>query len=421
MNELVDIINGVQDGDKITVNVPIIGDVPITITGNAKVSSDGKITINANEGCSIDTGIPLVNTIDISNISLVINRGEGINYGDNISANISANATKTAFGITTNVLTLDNTSLLIDLSNNTMTVSGAPSLPGVNLNDTFDISGGDDAFSVYNVSEGDRKFAEKNQEELYNSDFAKGKREEVSLETLESMINVTDAYLNEDITFSDGEGFTGFNPAKAKKDIENFYNKAVGAGARMCYTYMHLMHFLSTTWYAPVAAFYGTIIAKNSEKLCSEYKACIDNVYEGAVNAYNKVASVNGMPNCDIDSTMLSQLGDYVSAIGEMTLKSARDDGAIVIDVVQVPLIREAFDAATKLTAEKLNELSGGIALYDDDNAQQEAFKTTIKAIADKFIENNGLFHTALVEAIKEQEEKSKAAAEQAAGIISGS
>ena len=49
MNEFIDRINGMQDGDTVTLSVPIGGGQTVNIEGTVKVESNGKVTITASK------------------------------------------------------------------------------------------------------------------------------------------------------------------------------------------------------------------------------------------------------------------------------------------------------------------------------------------------------------------------------------
>lgn len=405
MNELVDAINGVQNGDQISVSVPLIDGQPLVVEGKAEVDSSGNVTIHAND-TSIP-GVPVVGEIDVSDIVLTIQRGDGINPGDTINATISAEASKGILKIG-----IDNANLSVDLENNTLSVSNAPVIHygfgKIDLNNTYDISGGDSAFTIHNASASERE-TNKEQGELFTT-----------VQTLETMMEDARNFDNSPSAVDTGDGFTGFNPTKAQNDISRFVTQATGAGAYLCYGYIYLFKRLENNWCSENAFGFGTIVSGVITKAFNEYKSCINNVYNGAVDAYNKVASVNGLPAAPADNSTISSLESCMDYFSSMKLKAQNDAGDIGMNIQDVIDAKNLFKVSADEGANRLEQLSNGISLYDDDNAQQEAFKTTVKALADKFITINSSIVSTIQDMIDEETLKLKSAAQSAASAMQG-
>ena len=389
MNEMVDAINGIQNGDNIVVSVPLIEGSPLVVKGHAEVDASGNVTIRANS--TTIPGIPVVGEVDVSNIALTIHRGDAIT-GDTFSASLSADA-YASVGLFSKSISINNASLTVDLANNTLTVSNAPVINyvvgSIDLNDTYDISGGESAFSVRN-------------------------------ETAEAEGRTTRSELDSPSASSGFSSFTGFNPVQAKADIDIFVQQATGAGASMCSAYADLYSQLEENWCSQNAKIFGDAVAQETTNLFNEYKTCIKGVYANAVSAYNNVASVNGVPTIAEDgNASISSLESSMDSLSGMKLKEANNQGAVGMNINNVRETKDAFISASNDAMAKLDEISAGIALYDDDSAQQEAFRTTVKELSAKFKVLNDAITKAIDTQVSEAATGTQQAATQASETLS--
>ncbi len=407
MNDLVNTINNIQNGDSLTVSVPLIDGNPLVINGHAEVDASGNVTIRADK--TQISGIPIVDTINVSNIVLTIERGNGIEEGGIINATISAKASKGFLSAS-----IDNANLSVDLTNNTLTVSNAPSISygfgSINLNDTYDISGGEGAFSVCNESAVGRDSTNKPKGHKLDYDSA--------IASLETMMGNTAFESSKSI--SGNNGFTGFNPVQAQNDIDTFVNQSAAVGANMCHAYMELLGQLKNNWCSKNAKLFGNLVSSVASSYLSDYKSYVEKVYNASVNAYNKVAEANGVPlKAEGPNETLNKLGDSMGYFSSMSLKEANDQGAVGMNIDKVNEIKENFISASREGERLFGCISSGIALYDKDNAQQNAFKTTINNFASNFIELSDKIVGAIDEQIAEEALKIQQAANAAAETIS--
>ena len=89
MNEFIDRINGMQDGDTVTLSVPIGGGQTVNIEGTVKVDANGKVTITATQSEVKVFDVP----VPIENVSITIDRGNGLSYGDTVKAEFNGKVT----------------------------------------------------------------------------------------------------------------------------------------------------------------------------------------------------------------------------------------------------------------------------------------------------------------------------------------
>ena len=162
MNEFIDRINGMQDGDTVTLSVPIGGGQTVNIEGTVKVESNGKVTITASKA-----EVPFRDkTIPINDASITIDRGNGLSHGDTVNANFNGKI-EIPSDLGGGSGEFKDTSMSINTSTNKLTVSNAPTIdalniPGVGPLSSIDFNGERDIDSVAitNANE-DQRNAEK--------------------------------------------------------------------------------------------------------------------------------------------------------------------------------------------------------------------------------------------------------------------
>ena len=408
MDGLVQQINNAQNGDHIIVTVPLGDSTSITVDGIAEIDSNGNVVIHADPTSIPD--IPYLGSVDAKDIVLTIERGDGLESTDTINATLNAKVSK---GIISG--SIKDAKLSVDLANNTLTatdavIRGPFNKELYNLSGSYDISNAE--FTIYNETAVERA-------KTAQSEAAQARTDTIN--NLKEMMATTADSSSETSSVGGADGFTGINPETAKRNIEDFVKQASAAGAYLCYAYVDLFDKLESNWFSQNALEFSNTVNSLVGDAFNDYKTYIKNIYNGAIEAYNYVAASNGLPtNGDSSNSTFSSLESSMDYFNSMALKDVSSDGITGMNINNVRTAKDEFLGISKEGENRLEQISSGIALYDDDNAQQEAFKSTIKAFAAKMAGINHGVVTAIEHQIDSEASKLEAAASESASALQG-
>lgn len=221
---------------------------------------------------------------------------------------------------------------------------------------------------------------------------------------------------------------TGLNPSLAKTQINDFYEAGYTIGNDFETKYLKpFFKEMGTSWYSPKAVefwgvhFYDMLVAMLS------YSDMLNNVCVKATNAYNNLASSNGLPSIS-DTNFKEELNsradwnDGSLGLTELDLyfQEVSPDGTVGMDVEKVRNVISTLKQGAKEFALKVEELPVTIAFYDPDGTLQETYKGLVRAGVAEVLKSIISMSSDMEAAIQEEANAVVTAKESAASTIAG-
>ncbi len=226
----------------------------------------------------------------------------------------------------------------------------------------------------------------------------------------------------------DGNGFTGFNPEVAKKDIAYYYENIEAAIDAIVACTENLFGGLEGSWCSPKALEFSKVAFP---ELFSTLAYFIDNSYDtynSLVAAYNIIAAkhgaetitsedVRGIGNLNseqIENIMYDEWGGnpYLHAADPAT-------GAVGMNIKAVEAALIQFDADKDSVSKCLQQIPSEIAFYDASGSQQMAFKTNVEKFVNAFSDLFSKITEAIKEGTNTEKDNVALAASQSADTLS--
>ena len=221
---------------------------------------------------------------------------------------------------------------------------------------------------------------------------------------------------------------TGLNPTLAKAQISDFYDTgyAIGEDFEMNCVRPFLRE-MGTAWYSPKAVEFWSVHMYDILVSVLTYSDMLNNVCVKATNAYNKLASSNGLPS--ITDTKFSEernsrelWNDGSLGLTELSIyfQEASPDGTVGMDVPKVRSLISTLKQGAKKFAMNVEELPVTIAFYDPDGTLQETYKGLVRAGVAEVLKSIISMSADMDAAIQEEENAVVAAKESAASTMAG-
>ena len=183
--------------------------------------------------------------------------------------------------------------------------------------------------------------------------------------------------MNNQFSVADGGrgsgGITGFNPDVAKKNLEDFYEQSQQALSTISSAYHAYFEEMYNLWYSPRAEQFSEKYCRIFEDYYTEICIKFRTMYELYDQAFNHVARAHGS-NLSSDLSMRR----YFSGLVGKKLLTADSNGNIGLKELQAKNETEKMYKQMKYGVEILKKVPRSIALFDNDNAQQNAYRYSI-------------------------------------------
>lgn len=212
--------------------------------------------------------------------------------------------------------------------------------------------------------------------------------------------------------------FTGFDPAAAKQQLEQFstfgkivYEKATKA-------YYDFFQSLKDNWCSPKAVEFTTehlfVIHAFSGNIATMYMQ----IYRSAVDAYNIIARAQGESAMALEDQN-EWYSHYNDDMGGEILKEANENGIVGMNVANVQLARDIYLTQMNEIITAMENTPLDIAFYDPGDAQKTAYKNEITTRVNDMNEKINTTVKALNEAMETETNTIMIAKDNAAGTMS--
>lgn len=221
---------------------------------------------------------------------------------------------------------------------------------------------------------------------------------------------------------------TGLHPTTARTQISEFYETGYAIGDEFETKYLKpFFKDMGTAWYSPKAIefwgvhFYDMLVAMDS------YADMLNNVCFKATEAYNKLATSNGIPT--IPDSEFTEIKDTRALWNDGSLglteldvyfHEVSPDGTVGMDVQKVRSSISTLKKGAKEFAMKVEELPVTIAFFDPDGTLQETYKGLVRAGVAEVLKSIISMSADMDAAIQEEANAVVAAKESAASTMAG-
>jgi hypothetical protein len=169
-------------------------------------------------------------------------------------------------------------------------------------------------------------------------------------------------------------GFFGFNPAKAKNNIDNFNNQVQHAYNSLFSAVNILFIQLHDNWYSDKAVDFYNKLTNSVNEINGEIVSNVSKINSDVCDAYNSIALANGLETIWV-TPYLNMKNNYPE------LLRANVNGDIGMNTSAVKEIIQNFEKRMRDVINEFNSLPTSIALYDDENGIQQYYSTNVKEL----------------------------------------
>ena len=181
---------------------------------------------------------------------------------------------------------------------------------------------------------------------------------------------------------------TGYSPAQAQQDINNFTEAYQAADIILQNAMGDFVDELSTKWYSPKAVEFWHFYVAERTILLTLITRTEWTILSNSVASYNILAKSNGAATMDNPYTTWASSTNpmlFTSSRGDPTFKEVSDNGAVGMNTLAVksmliPLLVEGVNRSI----EAFMDLPTNIAFYDPAGELQAKFKELIKNMVEQ-------------------------------------
>ncbi len=178
---------------------------------------------------------------------------------------------------------------------------------------------------------------------------------------------------------------TGFNPEQAKNDIMNFYGNGQTAKMALVHAFEDLYSDLKEEWASDKAVEFDNKHRSTINETISTFRNSINKICQNACNAFDEIASKQGVPGCGLAS-ILDSASDSTFEY-QFAVIYYNKNGVVGMNIEAVNNTLEVFDSKIAAFVELVDNLPLNIAFFDPDGSQAKAYKSLIDNSKSKVLE----------------------------------
>lgn len=195
----------------------------------------------------------------------------------------------------------------------------------------------------------------------------------------------------------ENDGFTGFNPELAKKNIQDYNEEVLNLIIALRQGFGYLFSELKYKWCSPKAVHFANEFIPKICQCDIDITTANYNIMLNAKEAYNLMARANGSGLIVLDEDIVSSDAhpiesnvngreEFLASYGILPLEPSHPiNGGVGMNIQLVKSVIHEFELKMVNALDSLRSLPTEIALFDAENAQQYAYKSTINRFVDRY------------------------------------